>query len=974
MKLCTPVGRGRVAALLLVAAIVLPLRAQVPIYDVLYRPPGVDYRVLRSPHFDIIFQVGLEAEAREAAAVLEGTLPGTRDLVGLRRPLRMPVVLNRFNDRSNGYVTPLPFKQEIEGVSLKGKALSPRHASWIEVVAAHELVHAAHAELDPGFGVGRVVRWFAPDVSRSINLSAPSGLTEGVAVYRESRLDGPHAAGRLHFSLFNMAYRAAMLSDDPWSLAQVLERSAYTWPYNRHYIGGAHLYQHLAGEDGGAFFRRATRWYYRFPFLGFGVALWHGAGQSPRRIEQAFRARARAEEQARLAAIGPLTQPHRVAGGTRGVAYRHPVWLDAHTLLVYAYGYALRPGFYRVDVRTGARRLVRAQSNTEEPYFALRPDGRVVAAARYVPDPFSPLRAVSEVEELDLATGRVTRRTSGGRVLAPAYGPGGTLWALQNDGQYNHWVRITPDGGTERLSRREGVLFRSLHPSPDGALVAVVLNVRGTQGIFRARLDAPDGLRLEPWVLFADASVYDAAWSADGRYLVFSADPGGIANLFVLERQTGRVRQVTRAAFGAMEPRPSPDGRQLAYVDYQHERYDLVTIPFEPAAYPPVDPALLRPPEDFAWPPPTVPTPGAAFEVEPYRSWRYAAPRVVYPTLHYTGEPRDRTLDPRLAERFETRLGLGLGFGFQGTDPLQSWRYMGEAFVRNGRPWGRATLELGTSVLRPALTLYDEPETAEVGVTVLSGNGSAVDTSVVGIRMGVEKRGMVLGVRTPITLRSNVFESRLTLGMQGVYEQVRLFNDANETVRGFLGRLTLRPYLIWLHRVQANPRDIVPNSGLVGTLTTELDVWREGGGRRRALIGRLSLYLPLLRAHNIGLRLGGGMLVQNRGSVFDLDAFLPRGYAGRTLGAGTFLRYDAEYTQPLWFIDDGLVLLPAYFQALYGFVFGETLHPAEDPAARLSSVGAGLGLRMRFASLWNLHLRLAASYQLEAGTWDVVLR
>ena len=40
-------------------------------YGVVYRPSGVRYLVLKSPHFDMIFQEGAEAEAREAAAILE---------------------------------------------------------------------------------------------------------------------------------------------------------------------------------------------------------------------------------------------------------------------------------------------------------------------------------------------------------------------------------------------------------------------------------------------------------------------------------------------------------------------------------------------------------------------------------------------------------------------------------------------------------------------------------------------------------------------------------------------------------------------------------------------------------------------------------------------------------------------------------------------------------------------------------------
>ena len=65
------------------------------------------------------------------------------------------------------------------------------------------------------------------------------------------------------------------------------------------------------------------------------------------------------------------------------------------------------------------------------------------------------------------------------------------------------------------------------------------------------------------------------SWSSDGRYLVFSADPDGITNIFVLDRAADRLYQLTNVPFGAMEPSLSPDGATLAFVEYRHEQYQL---------------------------------------------------------------------------------------------------------------------------------------------------------------------------------------------------------------------------------------------------------------------------------------------------------------------------------------------------------------------------------------------------------------
>ena len=88
----------------------------VPLYDVIYRPPGLRYSVLRGDHFDIIFERGLRKQASETLYVLESSLAGTDSLTGAGFNTYMPVVLNQFNDRANGFVTSYPFKQEIAAI------------------------------------------------------------------------------------------------------------------------------------------------------------------------------------------------------------------------------------------------------------------------------------------------------------------------------------------------------------------------------------------------------------------------------------------------------------------------------------------------------------------------------------------------------------------------------------------------------------------------------------------------------------------------------------------------------------------------------------------------------------------------------------------------------------------------------------------------------------------------------------------
>jgi hypothetical protein len=154
----------------------------------------------------------------------------------------------------------------------------------------------------------------------------------------------------------------------------------------------------------------------------------------------------------------------------------------------------------------------------------------------------------------------------------------------------------------------------------------------------------------------------------------------------------------------------------------------------------------------------------------------------------------------------------------------------------------------------------------------------------------------------------------------------------------------------------------------------EVDAWTEGQvASSRGLVASVDTYLPVLRAHHTGIRLGARALLQNRSSVFNTGTFVPRGHSSaQRLPSGPFLQFEAEVTQPLWYIDDGLTIVPFYAKALSVYGFGETLGRVEGGQWErgLSSVGGGVSLTVRVFYGFNLDLRVGAAYRPERG--DVV--
>lgn len=950
--------------------------SQAQLYETWHRPADVSYRALQSPHFRIVYQTGLRFEAAEMARLLEKELPEVRTVVGLRRPLNVPVVINRFGDRGNGFLTPMPFRQEIETAELLSNELSPAFPSWFETVAPHELVHAAHAESGHGFGFGWILRLFGDDLARSLNLSGPRGLNEGLAVWYESSRYPD--AGRLHHSLFEMKLRAAALSDRPWSLAQMLEPPSYTRPFDRYYVGGAHLFEYMEQRDGDlSFFRRARNFYYRFPLLGYGFPLWYGTRTAPRAL--AARLRTHFLEVARLHAPSKeeATVPN-VVSGRRGTAHRRPVWIDPQTLLVHATGYHLRPGFYKVDVLTGETRPVAYHAITEDYLFSLSPDSSTILFSRYVPDRLEAIRHISEVFQLDIADGRVRRVAPRGRLHGPVLLDDGKMWATRSLGQFNEWVEVDPAGGTRSVVGFERTTIKSISPSPRGDRLVMLANVQGRQGIYEVERIG-DAVELVPLIVFDDASVFDASWGPEGEYLLFSADPHGVSNVYAWHATSDELYRLTNVEFGAIEPSLSPDRSRVAFINYRHERYDLVQIPFEPRTSierPSADAGLIaseREPSDGSGSIASRERGGSSEEDRggaedladvPFEGdGRYIPflemrPRVIYPFILYqrpTGNEED------------VHLGFGAGLGLEWSDPLQYWTAHTSAFYQHNALWGRLLIRSGQFILRSSAEVFREPST----VVVRRIQGSRVDT----IRVGRDERGVGLGVSLPAVFEANVFQSRAQAMLTGEYRNERLFG-----VDGPIGErddlITLRPALQVEYRTQRNLRDLVPNSGLVFSTFARIDTWSRRDRAARFLRVRGEVYLPFLRASNTGLALHANVHSQNRGGIVDLTMFFPRGYETETvfLDGGTFGKVGFEITQPFWYIDDGFVLLPLYFRALFAYAFVESMQPLTGTGATRTVAGGGIGVQARFAYGINFTLRVAPVFRFLENDWSVTFR
>src|SRR5262249_32947947 len=127
--------------------------------------------------------------------------------------------------------------------------------------------------------------------------------------------------------------------------------------------------------------------------------------------------------------------------------------------------------------------------------------------------------------------------------------------------------------------------------SPDGRRLAFVTDRYSTKlenlraGDYQlATLDIESG-RMQPVTTFDIGKSINPQWNADGRRLYFLSDRAGMSNVYIVNRASGAVGEVTRVDAGfsgitALSPAISAavDARALALSAYESSSYHIYLV------------------------------------------------------------------------------------------------------------------------------------------------------------------------------------------------------------------------------------------------------------------------------------------------------------------------------------------------------------------------------------------------------------
>lgn len=928
--------------------------AQAQFYTTQYRPP-LQWEQLKTPHFKIVYTTGNDSIALRTGQILEEQYASIQKLVGGELN-NFPVILNDYNDRSNGFVTSHHFRSEIELPPMKGKSLNPQTGGWLENVVPHELVHALQYSNLGSYNLPRFISLFSPDIARSFHGAIPSGINEGLAVYHETK-NVSSKGGRGNFPLFTNQFESTFKSGRRWSMGQMLQRSSDTRPFNRHYIGGYTFTNWLHQNYGENVSRETLNFYMNYPFLGYGAALRHTTGKWPGQLYDQL---VKEKQESLNGKKEPITSYQTLSIPFKGREIRRPKWLSDSTLVFYGSFYNARPGFYRYDLESEEIKQLVSTNSVGDYRYDLSEDRSKMIFGYYQADPIYDNTSKAELIEFNFSTEAQKKITKDGRVYAPAYiDIENELWALQTRPASSAIASVAADSISEVFSHPDYEIT-AIITHPQNHQVAVIANKSGDQALWIARRNQlSQELHGAPDVSFENGSVFDPEWHPDENKLLFSSDFTGNQQIYEFNIDKNTIHQLTNTSFNAFEGSYSPDGQRIAFIrQHKNERLpailnqtDFLNKSIEPEKWQTSETTTTVTTSSIVSD--SVFTESKRLKTDSYTTGgRWLKPRTILPAFKEVGNNNT----------------YQAGFSLHSNSLLADQSYSAEFTFFEDRGWYEITYQNKSFYPGFKAQLYSEPDY----LAFESERGNV-------LTLLRQNRALSLSVPLNVRFNNNIYSSSVYLEPEIRYSQIRFFDTREELPPSEFSSLAVANlYSQFNIRLQQNIRDVQPNTGI--TLFSEIEHYlsdRElsfaiNNGeiqltqpRSTALRGGLFSYFSPLRRWNQSLRIGLQGLTQS-GLIFNNQSLVSDGFSEQVLPtANNLLSLSTRYTIPLIFADDGGFLLPFYLKNLYLVAFSNSVtSPASADWYKQSRSVFGLQLRTQFR-ISNLSFDIGVGYGYE---------
>lgn len=627
--------------------------------------PWVKYRTIKTDHFNIHYSEALESVAERLANIAEDAHAKLSPKMRWKPWGRTEVVFTDSSDSPSDMATILPFNWLFIRATAPGPNTSiSTFDDWLKIVFTHEYSHIL--QLDNYGGI-----WYVPKVLLGKTI-APNGVTpnwhkEGMAAYEETINS---SAGRGRSSYTEMVLRTGVLQNKFQKIDQA-DGLGWKWPDgNTPYLYGVKFMQYLADTYG-------EEKLYEFI---------HRTGRSPLLFAVNHVARKTfSEMEFEDKKVGLHYTKEKKKGVPQSKTF-YDIWRDWEAKITEKYTAEAEKikseGVTDLTTVTAAKKEGILQS------LAISPDGKKIAYTDVNPfgaikvkmvdldDPqnievvkkvnaqqlsfskdgkslyysrvvkFKKYYFYHELYKYDLETKKETKLTVGKRVADPDISSDGAsiVGVNQHEGTEHLVVYNVEDKSVNEIPTGTPDYTQFANPrfSPDGKMIAVA--VSKPEHIWDIYIYSKDG-KLLTEVTDTPALDRDPSWDPSGKYLYYSSDETGIANIYRYNVATKKKEKVTNVLTGVFEPKVAPDGKSLVLQYYNGNGFDIRKMELEKKSFvdeSKIDKSWLRQNYgDFK----TAQAATALPPIQPFESKKYSPfqkslflPRFVMPGFAYLGD------------------------------------------------------------------------------------------------------------------------------------------------------------------------------------------------------------------------------------------------------------------------------------------------------------------------------------------------
>jgi len=610
--------------------------------------PSLTWQVLESPHFSVYFyphqnkdyEYNSKQSAQEVANIAEEVYLKINTQLGSPKHYlqKTAIIIEDFSDYALGFASSFP--HQVIRLSLTAPTATSfdmKFKSWLKIVIIHEYTHLAHFEMTGGL-ITALRALFGQIITP--NALQPIWSTEGLAVYNETKFT---TGGRGIDSRYDMYLRMATLEDKFNTLDQINGYYLTSWPDGTApYIYGQSLIHFIAQRYGESKVIALSETFCQYPYLGINYALKQALGSNLTELYQTWKDYLKEKYQLQAQKIissKSITESQQLTNYNYWVDY--PRWFstpNGDRIAVRVSSPHSYPFIQFIDPLTSSvpvtfSNLSNQKSQTlikrvygQDSSFSISTDSSKIIYSKL--GDYKQFYKYYDLYLFDLKTNKEIRLSKGLRARDPNWSPdpdNSEIVAVINESGTNNLALINLHSSSSAINEsqptynpinKEDIIYLTdfrddtqlYQPSwsPQGEMITFSAWRQGYQDIYISNFDSNhnsnnsinsnNNSTFSLWPIFQDQyNDLSPCWSPDSKYLFFSSDRTGIYNIFAFSLPDKKLYQVTNVLGGAFQPAISPDGRKLAFINYQSTGYELHLMEVNPNQWTEIEIEYIEP-------------------------------------------------------------------------------------------------------------------------------------------------------------------------------------------------------------------------------------------------------------------------------------------------------------------------------------------------------------------------------------------